>query len=173
MSLLVISTSLNSNSNSRKLAKAAVAAAERGQISYQYLDLMQTPLPLCDGASSFEHAELQPILEAIGAASAILLSGPIYAYGMAAATKNLVELTGRAWTGKPVGLMAAAGGSFSYMAVLSIANSLMLDYRCPIVPKYVYATGADFPEQGPEVSESIQVRIVELVETAVHWGRVL
>ncbi|MEQ9823829.1 MAG: NADPH-dependent FMN reductase [Puniceicoccaceae bacterium] len=173
MSLLVISSSLNPDSNSRKLAVAAVAAAEASSTPVQYVDLREKSLPICDGAESFEHPELDSLKAQIGGASAIILSGPVYAYGMAASTKNLIELTGRAWTGKPVGLMAAAGGSFSYMAVLGLANTLMLDYRCPIIPKYVYATGSDFDAEGQGVADTIESRIAELVRTVVHWGSVL
>ena len=46
-------------------------------------------------------------------------------------------MAGRAFTGKPVGFVCAAGGRSSYMAVLGLANSLMLDFRCLIVPRFV------------------------------------
>ena len=30
------------------------------------------------------------------------------------------------------------------MSILGLANGLMLDFRCLIVPRFVYATGDDF-----------------------------
>ena len=173
MSLLIISSSLNPDSRSRKLAKVAVAYATEAKIEANTIDLSDYPLDICDGGKSFENANIEPIVKLIEQADAIVLCGPIYAYAMAAATKNLIELTGRAWMGKPVGIMATAGGKNSYMAVLGTANSLMLDYRCPIVPKYVYVDPSGFDENTGEVTAQIGKRVAELVETTDHWGQVL
>ena len=71
---------------------------------------------------------------------AILLATPIYNYDVSAAAKNMVELTGSAWRDKTVGFICAAGGTSSYMSVMGLANSLMLDFRCIILPRFVYAT---------------------------------
>ena len=60
-----------------------------------------------------------------------------------------MELTGKgAWENKTVAFLNAAGGHSSYMSVMAVANSLMLDFRCVIVPRFVYATPADFDDQG-------------------------
>jgi len=173
MNLLIISSSLNPNSKSRKLAQAALAHAQSLGIGSDYLDLQNHHLSLCDGAIAFSQPGLSEIQSKLQNASSIVLSGPIYTYGMASSTKNLIELTGRLWAGKPVGLMAAAGGKHSYMAVLGIANSLMLDYRCPIVPRYVYADPSAFDLETGNLSDEISSRIVELVKTVSHWAAVL
>lgn len=173
MSLLIISSSLNPESNSRKLALAALSHAQAKGFEVNYIEMCKYPVDICDGGPSFSNENLEPLSKLIAAARAIVLCGPIYAYAMAAATKNLIELTGRHWAGKPVGLMAAAGGKNSYMAVLGTANSLMLDYRCPIIPKYVYGDASGFGEQAGEVSDALKSRIAELVETTHHWGQVL
>ncbi len=87
---------------------------------------------------------------------------PIYNYGINAAAKNVVELTGRdAWTGKVVGFVCAAGGHGSFMSVMPLANSLMLDFRCIIVPRFVYATKAAV-QDGKVVSDEIRKRISQL-----------
>jgi len=44
------------------------------------------------------------------------------------------------------------------MSVMSLANSLMLDFRCYIVPKFVYATKNDF-EEDKIVNSDIKSRI--------------
>ena len=53
------------------------------------------------------------------------------------------------------GLIAgAAGGDSSYMSIMALANSLMLDFRCVIVPRFVYATDAAFADgalRDPEI----------------------
>ncbi len=79
--------------------------------------------------------------------------------------KNLVELTGSAWENKIVGFACAAGGASSYMAIMALANSLMLDFRCVIIPRFVYATGDDFHE-GNVPRPALAKRLKELAETA-------
>ena len=81
----------------------------------------------------------------------------------------MIELTGRRWSEKVVGFACAAGGHSSYMSVMSIANSLMLDFRCLINPRFVYATGNDFGnDRTPEMfvqSEKINERLDELAKS--------
>ena len=141
---LVISCSLNPESKSRVLAKAAQEALHKENVPTEFIDLRDWPLPLCDGNEAYESDNVQKLGEKIKRAHAILLSVPIYNFDVSAAAKNLVELTGSALEDKVVGFLCAAGGNASYMSVMSFANSLMLDFRCLILPRFVYATGAAF-----------------------------
>jgi FMN reductase len=111
---------------------------------------------------------------AIGEASAILLTAPIYNFDVNAAAKNLVELTGDAWEGKIVGFACSAGGRSSYMSVMSLANSLMLDFRCLIVPRFVYATKDAFQndrtEQMTVGSDDVKKRLAQLATTTMRMA---
>lgn len=52
------------------------------------------------------------------------------------------------------------------MSVLAFANSLMLDFRCWIAPRFVYATGEDFEKNAinnPEIAERIENLIDDLL----------
>ena len=89
-----------------------------------------------------------------------------------AAIKNFVELTGRAWSDKPVGMLCMAGGHNSYMSPMSLANSLMFDFRCHIVPRYVYATADDFTEDRLPGNELLS-RIRQLVTATVDLADAL
>jgi FMN reductase len=51
------------------------------------------------------------------------------------------------------------------MAILALANSLMLDFRCVIVPRFVYATGAAFAADGTIVDPDIAARIAQCART--------
>jgi NAD(P)H-dependent FMN reductase len=73
----------------------------------------------------------------VNSARAVIIATGIYNYDANAAVKNLVELTGDAWENKVVGFLCAAGGMSSYMSIMSLANSLMLDFRSIIVPRFV------------------------------------
>jgi FMN reductase len=101
-----------------------------------------------------------------------LLSVPIYNYDANAAAKNLIELTGKSWQDKVVGFLCAAGGQGSYMSIMSLANSLMLDFRCIVLPRFVYVTGESF--EGDNLADSeIEKRIRELTDQLVKISRSL
>ena len=170
--ILVISSSLHPDSRSRILARACVdQLATLGQ-QPQLFDLAASPLPQCDGATAYSDSNAQQLGNLIGQADAILLASPVYNFDVNSAAKNAVELTGRAWTGKVVGMMLAAGGQGSYMSAMGLANSLMLDFRCIIVPRFIYATGDSF-EGDRLAEEEIQNRIEVLVEETLRIARAL
>ena len=144
MSLLIVSASLNPESNSRVLAREAERVLRADGHAPEFLDLRDLPLPLCDGAQTYDHANVLRADALIAPAHGIIVAAPIYNYDANAAAKNLVELTGDAWENKVVAFLCSAGGHGSYMSIMTLANSLMLDFRCVIVPRFVYATGAAF-----------------------------
>lgn len=170
MNVLVIGCSLNPRSHSQILAREAAAALRRREVEPRLIDLRDYDLPHCDGGDS---AVADPEkTRAIEQADLILLSLPIYNYAAGAVAKSLIELTGDAWQGKTVGFLCAAGGAGSYMAVLPLANSLMLDFQCVIVPRFVYATHQDF-DQHQLASEKVRRRIDHLADDALRIGRAL
>lgn len=172
MNLLVISASLNPASNSRLLALEARRALEADGVSAAFLDLRELPLPLCDGDTAYAHPNVARARDLIAAAAGILAATPVYNYDANAALKNLVELTGPAWEAKAVGFLCAAGGDSSYMSILSLANSLMLDFRCVIVPRFVYATDAAFAG-GVLRDPDIIARIAACARTTVRLAAAL
>ncbi len=148
MNPLVISCSLNPTSRSARLALHALDTLRVLAGGAELVDLRRTDLPMCDGGEAYRHENVASLAAKVSSAGPILLAVPIYNYDVNAAAKNLIELTGRAWTGKVVGFICAAGGQGSFMSVMSLANSLMLDFRCLIVPRFVYATGEHFEDGG-------------------------
>jgi len=165
MNYLVIAGSLNPKSRSRILAEVACQALEPMAASVDWMDLAKTPIPLCDGDTVYEDPQVTQVADRIKQADGILIAVPIYNYDINAAVKNLIELTGSAWSHKVVGFLCAAGGEASYMSVMNISNGLMLDFRCLIVPRFVYATGAAFGEEGltdAKVRERIEQLVREL-----------
>src|SRR5260370_24141103 len=96
----------------------------------------------------------------IEAAHGILIAAPVYNYDVAAATKNMIELTGSVWEDKIVGFLCAAGGMGSYMSVMAYANTLMLDFRCVIIPRFVFATS-----EGVDGDNILHKKVVPRIET--------
>ena len=164
---LILSGSLHPTSRSRILATAVQSRLHAAQREVELFDLSQRTLPACDGATAYGDPEVIALSQLIRDADSVFIASPVYNYDVNAAIKNAVELTGKAWTSKVVSLLLAAGGQGSYMSGMGLANSLMLDFRCLIVPRFVYATGEGF--EGNELAdEDIAARVSRLVEESLQ-----
>jgi FMN reductase len=172
MRILIVTCSLKSDSRSFLLGQAAAKILRDRDIEVDLRDLREIELPLCDAGKCYSHPNTVDMATAIREASAIILAVPIYNYNVNAAAKNLIELTGRNWTEKTVGFVCAAGGQGSYMSVMNLANNLMLDFRCLINPRFVYATGEDFQDD-QITSEKIQLRLEELCTSTIRLAGAL
>ena len=139
---------------------------ESQPVSCAFLDLRAVNLPLCDGETAYSHPDVGKCAELISGARVIIAAAPVYNFDVCAALKNLIELTGDSWEDKVVGFLCAAGGSSSYMSVMSVANSLMLDFRCLIIPRFVYATCHDFSEEKVPTDE-IKARVARLAQASL------
>ncbi|HJO17905.1 MAG: NAD(P)H-dependent oxidoreductase [Vicinamibacterales bacterium] len=169
---LVVSCSLRPASRSRILARRAYERLTTAGHEAELIDLVDHPLPLCDGNNSCDAEHVAKLDTLIRNAQGVLIGTPVYNYDASAATKNLVELTGQAWMNKVVGFLCAAGGSGSYMSVMSLANSLMLDFRCLVIPRFVYATKEAFTE-GRVSDSQVDDRIQELAETLTRLSKAI
>ena len=71
--------------------------------------------------------------------------------------------------------MCTAGGNASYMSFMRIANSLMLDFRCLIIPRFVYAVSDDFANDRTDRmevgSDEIRKRLSGLAHVTVELAR--
>lgn len=159
MKYLIISCSLHPRSLSRVLARHLEQYLPAKETDF--LDLAGIDLPICDGNSVYSRKEVTQLAATVAAADGIVVASPIYNYDLSAAAKNVVELTGRAWSGKVVGLLCAAGGRSSYMAGMPFLNSLMLDFRSFVLPRFVYAPGLVYGEE-EMIDEELDARIEQL-----------
>ena len=169
---LVISTSGNPDSNSRRMGRAAFAHLQRRKVDCTWIDISEMDLPLCDADKCYLNASAQKLNKAVESADGILIAAPVYNYDVAAAAKNMIELTGSSWEEKVVGFLCSAGGTSSYMAVMAYANSLMLDFRTVIIPRFVYATGDAF--KGDEIiDKKVLTRIEQAADELVRFTQAL
>jgi len=167
MNYLILSTSLSPNSKSRTLARALAAHVDGAGQAAAFIDLVDGPLPMCDASQCYGDPRVVAVKAAIERADGIVLATPVYNYTVCASAKNLLELTGKSWTDKVVAFLCAAGGPHSYMSVMGMANSMMLDFRTIVVPRFVYATGKAFTD-GVLTDADVDRRVGEL---AVDWRR--
>ncbi len=169
---LVVSTSGNPDSNSRRMARVAFDELKKEKVLCDWLDISQLDLPLCDADACYSQPAARNVSGAIEAADGIIMATPVYNYDVSAAAKNLVELTGSAWEDKIVAFLCAAGGMSSYMSIMSFANSLMLDFRSIIIPRFVYATSDAF--EGDKLADNkIKKRIDQVVAELVRFTTAL
>ena len=169
---LVISTSGNPASNSRRMGRVAFTHLQKKKVDCDWIDIREMDLPLCDADKCYGMPGSKKLSSAIENADGILIAAPVYNYDVAAATKNMIELTGSAWEDKIVGFLCAAGGHASYMSVMAYANSLMLDFRCVIIPRFVFATSEAF--ESDNISDKKVVRRIEtLADELVRFTKAL
>jgi FMN reductase len=171
---LVLSTSLNPDSRSRILAAAAASVLRRYDYQLRLMDLLDYRLPACDGDDCYGDPNVVEIAMAIRNAMGILIATPIYNFDVSSSAKNMIELTGSAWTEKVVGFLCAAGGHKSYMAPMALANSLMFDFRTFVIPSFVYATRYSFNSHtisDPDVHRRIEELVDQLVRVSIALHR--
>ena len=170
MTYLIISTSLRLGSRSQIMAKHLEKSFGKEEV--KFFDLQETPLPMCDGDKCYDLPEVLDFREKVKEADGIIMAIPVYNFNASSGAKNVVELGGRMLYDKIFGFLCAAGGRNSYMSVMSLANSLMLDFRCYIIPKFVFATKNDF-EEGKIVNSEIKSRIKELGSELIRVSKAL
>ena len=137
----------------------AFAYLQKAKLDCEWIDLAELDLPLCDANACYAHPSARKRDTAVSVALGIIVAAPVYNYDVSASAKNMIELTGSSWEDKIVGFLCAAGGASSYMSVMAYANSLMLDFRCVIIPRFVYATGSAFGD-----NELVDQEIIDRIE---------
>lgn len=161
---LVISCSLSATSRSAEMASYLEESLSALGGDAELVDLRQLELPLCDDGAAYRHPDVVALTRRISAADSIALAVPIYNYDVGGAARNLLAVTGKAFTDKIVGFLGAAGGERSYTAIMGLAGSLILDFRCVVVPRYVYASRAAFPggRPGGETAQRLDALAADL-----------
>ena len=138
----------------------------------EFFDLQDNPLPMCDGDECYDLPEVLAFREKVENADGIIMAIPVYNFNVSSGAKNIVELGGRMLYDKTFGFICAAGAKSSYMSVMSLANSLMIDFRCYIIPKFVYATKHDFKNE-KIINKDIEERIEELGNELIRVSKAL
>tara|TARA_Y100001968_G_C19365023_1_gene722026 strand:- start:10 stop:534 length:525 start_codon:yes stop_codon:yes gene_type:complete len=168
MKTLIFSTTHYKNSKPDAIASYLNTQLKNLNINCSYIHIGDLNLPMCDGYDCYKNKTVITIQKQVNEANSFIICSPIYNYDLNAIAKNLIELCGQGFKDKVVGLAVTAGGQNSYMAPLSFINSLLIDYRCIIVPRYVYVTSEAFDENNSITDTSIQTRLNELTQSLVN-----
>ena len=169
MKICILSSSLNKKSRSLVMSRFAATVFESKGVETDVINLKKFDLPFCDGDHVYKNENVRKLKSRIKACQGIIIATPIYNYDANAVIKNVIELTGSAWEDKTVGFLCKAGGQKSYMSIMGLANSLMLDFRCVIIPRFVYALSSSFDKENEElVDNKIKERIEELCKKVIQ-----
>src|SRR5260370_20643770 len=169
---LVVSTTGNPESNSGRMGRSAFAHLQKRKVDCPGTDISEMDLPLCDADKCYLNASAQKLNKAVESADGILIAAPVYNYDVAAAAKNMIELTGSSWEEKVVGFLCSAGGTSNYMAVMAYANTFIVDFRTVIIPRFVYATGDAF--KGDDIiDKKVLTRIEQAADELVRFTQAL
>jgi len=174
MKIIIFACSLNPKSKSFELAKFSFnyLKEQTDKNDVELIDLRETPLPFCDGASCYKDERVWAIQAKIKEADVILFAVPIYNYEVNSAAKNLIDISGYSFKNKTIGFMASAGGESSYMSLLPMINSMMLQNRSIVVPRFVYASGENFDENGLLINEEVKDRLKDLSNQSIELAKV-
>jgi FMN reductase len=164
MTIAIISSSLRKGSFSKIMAQYAAVLMKAKGLKVEFIDLSEIELPHYEGLDAFNDPSVQDIIKRLEGVERILIATPIYNFSVSSVLKNFLELTGRSvWTDKFVGFLCVARGVMGYMAVMPFVNSLMLGFRCIVIPRFVYAQPENFNE-GSIVNNDITRRIEGLCD---------
>lgn len=172
MKIAIISCSLKDQSLSRVLSQEALLYIKNKQIQVTHVDMRDYPLPFCDALEAYNHAHSIRLKEVLSECDAYLIATPVYNFSVNAVLKNMTEIAGSVMENKIAGFLCAAGGQGSFMSVMGYANSLMLDFRCWIIPRFVYATRIEF-DDNLKPKPAIIDRIHELCDVVLSENPVL
>ena len=153
------------------MARELYDVLKNKNIDFELIDLKDYDIPICDGDKCYDHETTIMLRKKVEEAKCVVISTPVYNFNVSSSAKNFVELTGKMWEGKIAGFMTAAGGRSGYMSVMSLANSLMLDFRVVIIPKHVYAERSSFKDD--EIEKGVKDRIEELADDMIKFSNAL
>lgn len=163
----IIGTSLNEDSKSQRLGQKFESYLKSQSISCERIDLRNLALPFAGSSESWSSPEAANLKEAVNRSSHVVFVVPIYCYDVNAAAKNVIELVGKAFTKKVVSFICSAGGTYSYMSVMGLANQLMLDFRSVIVPRFLYVDDSGWLVGGtlnPEIEDRMKLLLEDMKE---------
>lgn len=160
--ITIVSCSSNSHAKSRLLAVSCqqeLALLGHNSVLVDFHALGEFP--------TWTDDTFEKVKNIIRDSSYIVFSTPVYVYDVAHPVKALIEnLQKKELENKIVGFLCAAGSKRSFMAPMNFSNALMLNYRCWIVPRFVYACSEDFVDgvATDEINRRITLFSKELVK---------
>ena len=164
MKMLIISSSLASNSRSEMVARRCQDVLLEFGAETTFMSLKEYVLPPFGLADFQDDPAYRFLHTAVLHADGLILASPIYNWSSCAEMKKFIEYVGAtngsvrgAFYDKVITFVSAAGLPHSYMAVAPVAMSMMLDFKCIINPFNVYVHDRHW--DGSSLAEEAQDRL--------------
>ncbi|MBK8094879.1 MAG: NAD(P)H-dependent oxidoreductase [Verrucomicrobiaceae bacterium] len=172
MNALIVTTALKPGSKTLSAARTVQQRLVSSGMTVDLADLSAEPLPQCDGATCYADERVKAMTVRVKNAGLIVMCFPVYNYQANSAAKNFIEVTNEGWKDKVVTFVANAGGDRSYLAPLPLANSLMVDHRCVVVPQFLYLSPAAYDAAGQVMLEGLTGELFEQqMKSACHLAQ--
>lgn len=128
----------------------------------------------------YQDENFELLYNAIKSANGVFIAAPVYNWSLGGVVKNIIEATGStgengrrsAWFDQIVTFLCSGSLHHGYMAYSSLAQSLMLDFKCIVNPYVVYSTDRDWVDEG-ELSEQLRNRLKKTVEVKIELSEAL
>ena len=135
MNIHVIASSANAQSLSQTLARQVATALTATGATCQVWDIRDLPPTWCDGRSLADYpAAYGDLHQQLRQADGVVWAVPIYGAAVSGASKNVLDIIGDAFTGKPVAVVSAAGGPRSYLAIKEFMIAMLFEFRAYLFP---------------------------------------
>ncbi|MBL0387682.1 NAD(P)H-dependent oxidoreductase [Tumebacillus sp. ITR2] len=160
MKLVALVGSLNPESKTAKGLNVAAEAARKAGAEVLVWNLRERPLPIYDPSAERDENTLA-FIQLMDEADGFLIGSPEYHNGPSGALKNALDFVGyNQFNGKPVGLVASAGGAIATNTLVQLATILrsLHGYVIPHTGSMSYADNfnADGTFENPKMQERFE-----------------
>ena len=166
MRIVCISSSLSPTSRSETLGRLCVDALIKRGVDAEIVSLKGKIPSGFDDSTIYESSGYLELHELTAAADGLIFASPVYNWGLCAELKKFVECIGStpedgsrkgAFFDKVITFVVSAGLPHSYMASASMANSMMIDFKCIINPYTAYIYNRHW--EGDELIDEARLRL--------------
>ena len=166
MRIVCISSSLSPTSRSETLGRLCVDALIKRGVDAEIVSLKGKIPSGFDDSTIYESSGYLELHELTAAADGLIFASPVYNWGLCAELKKFIECIGStpedgsrkgAFFDKVITFVVSAGLPHSYMASASMANSMMMDFKCIINPYTAYIHNRDW--EGNELIDEARLRL--------------
>jgi FMN reductase len=166
MRIVCISSSLSPTSRSETLGSLCVDALIKRGVDAEIVSLKGKIPSGFDDSTIYESSGYLELYELTAAADGLIFASPVYNWGLCAELKKFVECIGStpedgsrkgAFFDKVITFVVSAELPHSYMASASMANSMMMDFKCIINPYTAYIHNRHW--EGAELIDEARLRL--------------
>ncbi|KEO84411.1 NADPH-dependent FMN reductase [Tumebacillus flagellatus] len=173
MKLVSLVGSLSLDSRTAKAQNVAAEAARKAGAEVEVWNLRERPLPIYDPENKVPNENVAAFIKAMDEADGFLIGSPEYHNGPTGALKNALDFVGyNQFNGKPVGLVAAAGGAVATNTLTQLATILrsLHGYVIPQTGSVTYSDNfnADGTFENPKLQERFEKIGTDVVALAKH-----